>query len=41
MQVGSGPANFIVSTLTEAENLLPFLLECQNSGRESSVRDLV
>ncbi|KAF1977045.1 hypothetical protein BU23DRAFT_587645 [Bimuria novae-zelandiae CBS 107.79] len=37
LQVGSGPANFIVSTVTEAENLLPFLLECQASGRESSV----
>ncbi|KAJ4348175.1 uncharacterized protein N0V89_009547 [Didymosphaeria variabile] len=34
---GDGEANFIVSTLTEAENLLPFLLECQSNGRESSV----
>lgn len=38
LQVGSkGPANFIVSTLAEGENLLPFLLACQENGRESSV----
>ncbi|KAL5391517.1 hypothetical protein PMIN06_007405 [Paraphaeosphaeria minitans] len=40
LQVGPAldkPANFIVSTLVEAENLLPFLLECQANGRESSV----
>ena len=33
----SGPANFIVSTLAEGENLLPFMLECQREGRECSV----
>ncbi|CAO2656410.1 Nn.00g052130.m01.CDS01 [Neocucurbitaria sp. VM-36] len=38
LQVGeTGPANFIVSTVIEAENLLPYLLECQAKGREASV----
>ncbi|KAF1844006.1 uncharacterized protein K460DRAFT_368873 [Cucurbitaria berberidis CBS 394.84] len=38
LQVGeTGPANFIVSTVIEAENLLPYLLECQANGREASV----
>jgi D-serine deaminase-like pyridoxal phosphate-dependent protein len=38
MQVGErGPANFIVSTIAEAENLLPFLCDAQGVGREASV----
>jgi hypothetical protein len=38
MQAGStGPANFIVSTIVEAENLLPYLMECQRERREASV----
>ncbi|KAF1832740.1 hypothetical protein BDW02DRAFT_570742 [Decorospora gaudefroyi] len=38
MQVGdSGPANFIVSTIAEAENLLPYLCDAQGIGREASV----
>ncbi|KAG9191763.1 hypothetical protein G6011_10497 [Alternaria panax] len=38
MQVGrSGPANFIVSTIAEAENLLPELCDSQANGREASV----
>jgi D-serine deaminase-like pyridoxal phosphate-dependent protein len=38
LQVGSeGPAHFVVSTLIEAENLLPFLLECQSQCRPCSV----
>ncbi|KAF2263551.1 hypothetical protein CC78DRAFT_273266 [Lojkania enalia] len=38
MQVGEdGPANFVVSTLIEAENLLSFLLECQAKDRPCSV----
>ncbi|KAF2175630.1 hypothetical protein K469DRAFT_610035 [Zopfia rhizophila CBS 207.26] len=38
LQVGSsGPAHFVVSTITEAEHLLPFLLECQAQGRECSL----
>jgi hypothetical protein len=38
MQVGeSGPANFIVSTIAEAENLLPELCNAQGKGREASV----
>jgi D-serine deaminase-like pyridoxal phosphate-dependent protein len=38
MQVGeSGPANFIVSTIAEAENLLPELCDAQGKGREASV----
>jgi hypothetical protein len=38
MQVGeSGPANFIVSTIAEAENLLPELRDAQGKGREASV----
>ena len=34
---GAGPANFIVSTIIEAENLLPCLLEEQGKGKEGSV----
>jgi hypothetical protein len=42
MQVGeSGPANFIVSTIVEAENLLPYLCDAQGMGREASVRGFV
>ncbi|KAF2470288.1 uncharacterized protein BDR25DRAFT_334383 [Lindgomyces ingoldianus] len=40
LQVGSDihcPAEFVVSTLIEAENLLPFLLECQANGRRCSI----
>ncbi|KAH7394130.1 putative serine dehydratase domain-containing protein [Phaeosphaeria sp. MPI-PUGE-AT-0046c] len=38
LQVGEdGPANFIVSTLIEAENLQPFVSECQKKERESSI----
>lgn len=37
---GAGPANFIVSTIIEAENLLPCLLEEQAKGREGSVSSL-
>lgn len=38
LQVGeTAPANFIVSTVIEAENLLPFVVECQKNGREASV----
>lgn len=38
LQVGDkGPANFIVSTLMEAENLLPYLIESQAQGHEASV----
>lgn len=40
LQVGEkGPANFIVSTVIEAENLLPFVEECQKKGRTASVRN--
>jgi hypothetical protein len=39
LQVGeTGPANFIVSTVLEAENLFAFVKECQDGGREASVR---
>lgn len=38
---GSGPVNFVVSTLIEAENLLPFLRECAAQGRNGSVSSLV
>jgi D-serine deaminase-like pyridoxal phosphate-dependent protein len=39
LQVGeTGPANFIVSTVIEAENLFDYVLECQKKGREASVR---
>jgi hypothetical protein len=38
MQVGaSGPANFVVSTVMEAERLGGYVGECQRGGRESSV----
>jgi hypothetical protein len=38
MQVGeTGPANFIVSTVVEAERLAPFVKECQGKGRDASV----
>lgn len=38
LQVGEeGPADFVVSTLIEAENLLPFLLECEAKGRPYSI----
>jgi hypothetical protein len=38
MQVGAtGPANFIVSTVIEAENLVGYVRGCQGEGRESSV----
>ncbi|KAF2851146.1 hypothetical protein T440DRAFT_467886 [Plenodomus tracheiphilus IPT5] len=38
LQVGeTGPANFIVSTVLEAEQLAPYLAECQGRGREASV----
>jgi len=41
LQVGNvGPAAFIVSTLAEAENLVPLVRECQAEGRESSVRSI-
>jgi D-serine deaminase-like pyridoxal phosphate-dependent protein len=33
-----GPAQFIVSTIVEAENLGPYVLEVQKEGREASVR---
>lgn len=40
LQVGeTGPANFIVSTVIEAENLLPFVVESQKKRREASVCD--
>jgi D-serine deaminase-like pyridoxal phosphate-dependent protein len=39
LQIGeTGPANFIVSTVVEAEHLLPFVKECQSKGRGASVR---
>lgn len=39
LQVGeTGSANFIVSTVMEAEHLLPFVKECQGNGRKASVR---
>ena len=34
-----GAADFVVSTVVEAENLLPFVLECQAKGRASSVSE--
>jgi hypothetical protein len=38
LQVGeTGPANFIVSTVMEAEQLCMFVAECQSKGREASV----
>ncbi|KAH4976244.1 hypothetical protein HBI18_099210 [Parastagonospora nodorum] len=38
LQVGeTGPANFIVSTVIEAENLFDYVLECQKKGREASI----
>ncbi|OCL14853.1 hypothetical protein AOQ84DRAFT_358543 [Glonium stellatum] len=38
LQVGEdGPAHFIVSTIIEAEQLLPYLLECQAQGRPTSM----
>ena len=38
LQVGDdGPADFITSTLIEAENLLPLMLEYQRAGRACSV----
>ncbi|KAF2869070.1 putative serine dehydratase domain-containing protein [Massariosphaeria phaeospora] len=38
LQVGdSGPAHFIVSTVVEAEHLLPFAQECQAAGRACSI----
>ncbi|KAF2679118.1 hypothetical protein K458DRAFT_315082 [Lentithecium fluviatile CBS 122367] len=38
LQVGpAGPAHFVVSTLLEAEHLLPFVLQCQSQGRASSI----
>ncbi|KAI8939360.1 hypothetical protein NX059_003145 [Plenodomus lindquistii] len=38
LQVGeTGPADFIVSTIIEAEQLAPYLGECQMQGREASV----
>ncbi|KAF2122124.1 putative serine dehydratase domain-containing protein [Lophiotrema nucula] len=38
LQVGEdGPADFVVSTLAEAENLLPFLRECQEKKRSCSL----
>ncbi|KAF2201533.1 hypothetical protein GQ43DRAFT_415631 [Delitschia confertaspora ATCC 74209] len=38
LQVGEdGPANFIVSTILEAEQLAPYLRECQAKGRECSI----
>lgn len=38
MQVGeTGPANFIVSTVIEAEHLVGYVKECQERGREASV----
>jgi hypothetical protein len=39
LQVGeTGPADFIVSTVVEAEHLSPFVKECQSKGRGASVR---
>lgn len=41
IQVGeTGPANFIVSTLAEAENLAGFVVDLQAQGREASVSHL-
>ena len=38
MQVGTtGPANFVVSTVAEAEMLAPCVREWQQAGREASV----
>lgn len=38
MQVGeTGPANFVVSTVAEAELLAPYLRACQEGGRDASV----
>jgi hypothetical protein len=38
MQLGEpGPANFLVSTVVEAERLAPFVKECQGKGRDASV----
>lgn len=38
LQAGeTGPANFIVSTVMEAEQLCLFVIECQGQGREASV----
>jgi hypothetical protein len=40
MQVGDdkdSPADFVVSTLMEAEHLVPFLKECEARGRKGSV----
>lgn len=38
MQVGeTGPADFIVSTVVEAEHLAPYLAECRGRGRKASV----
>jgi hypothetical protein len=34
---GLGPVNIIVSTLIEAENVLPLLLEYKNAGRAVNV----
>jgi hypothetical protein len=40
LQVGEeGPANFIVSTVVEAEGLSGFVGECQRGGREGSVSE--
>jgi D-serine deaminase-like pyridoxal phosphate-dependent protein len=36
-EAGSGPADFVVSTLVEAEALAGWLGECQAKGREGSV----
>lgn len=38
MQVGeTGPADFVVSTLMEAEHLATFVSDCQRQGRAASV----
>lgn len=39
LQVGTeGPVNIIVSTIVEAENILPLLLEYKDNGRPCNVR---
>lgn len=41
LQVGTtGPVNLIVSTILEAENILPLLLEYKDGGRPVNVRAL-
>jgi hypothetical protein len=39
LQVGAGsrPANIVVSTIMEAENIVPLLLEYKSGGRDVNV----